>query len=84
MINSSKSVELTPQEAQIKKLKRSYYKLVLDKNSYIHDLSSPISQMREQVKNDYQKKIKHTESLLSNVTKQLEDHGLALIDGKWY
>ncbi len=40
--------------------------------------------MREQVKSDYQKKIKHTESLLLNVTKQLEDHGLALIDGKWY
>lgn len=78
-----KDFELTYTEKEIKHYKTRYYELLLDKNSYLHDLHSPVSQISHGIKESYELKLKETEQYLENTIKKLNELGYTLFDGKW-
>ena len=77
---SEKDFEPTDEEKQIKYYKTRYYELLLNKNSYLHDLHSPVAQLSHEIKESYEKKLKETEQYLENITKKLNELGCTLID----
>lgn len=78
-----KDFELTYTEKEIKHYKSRYYELLLDKNSYLHDLHSPVAELSHELKESYEKKINETDQYLENIINKLNDLGLTLINGKW-
>ncbi len=80
---TKKPVELTPEEKDIKYLKARYHELVMDKNSYLHDLHSPVAQGSKEIAAIYHRKIAEIDGYIENVKDKLIAHGLTLHRGQW-
>ena len=82
-MSTKKPVELSPEEKDIKYLKSRYYELVMDKNSYLHDLHSPVAQRSEEITATYHRKIAEIDGYIENIKDKLIENGFALHRGQW-
>ncbi|WP_203249838.1 hypothetical protein [Cysteiniphilum marinum] len=83
MPTKKKPVELTPEEKEVKYLKSRYHELVMDKNSYLHDLHSPVAQCSEEIAAVYHRKIAEIDGYIEKVKDQLIAKGFRLHRGQW-
>ncbi|WP_203249719.1 hypothetical protein [Cysteiniphilum marinum] len=83
MPTKKKPVELTPEEKEIKYLKSRYHELVMDKNSYLHDLHSPVAQCSEEIAAVYHRQITEIDGYIEKVKDQLIAKGFRLHRGQW-
>lgn len=55
----------------------------MDKNSYLHDLHSPVTQCSEEIAAVYHRKIADIDGYIEKVKDKLIAHGLILHRGQW-
>ena len=76
--------ELTPDEKEIKHLKHRYHELLLDKNSFLHDMHSPVAKTSPEIMKKYQEEITKIDVWIENVKDKLIEKGLQLHRGQWF
>lgn len=82
-MSTKKPVELSPEEKDIKYLKSRYHELVMDKNSYLHDLHSPVAQCSQEIAATYHRKIAEIDGYIEHVKDKLIEYGFTLHRGQW-
>ncbi|WP_119327777.1 hypothetical protein [Cysteiniphilum halobium] len=82
MPTKKKPIELTPEEKEIKYFKSRYHELVMDKNSYLHDLHSPVAQCSEEIAAVYNRKIAEIDGYIEKVKDKLIAKGFRLHHGQ--